>query len=55
MKQSLPQYVVQCFLYAGYNTARVVTQMNTDNGPSYQLKALIKWNYLSYKIFHTLA
>ena len=34
MKQSLPQYVVQCFLYTGYDTARVVAQMNTDSGPA---------------------
>ena len=34
MKQSLPQYVVQCFLYAGYDTARVVAQMDTDSGPT---------------------
>ena len=50
MKQSLPQYVVQCFLYSGYDTARVVAQMNTDNGPTNsidQIEAFILQNFPS--------
>ena len=50
MKQSLPQYVVQCFLYSGYDTARVVGQMNTDAGPANnidQIEAFILQNFPS--------
>ena len=32
MKKSLPGYAVQCFMYSGYDTARVVAQMNTEEG-----------------------
>ena len=33
MKEALPEYVVNCFVVAGFDTESVVAQMNTSVGP----------------------
>jgi len=48
MKLSLPEYVVQCFIHSGYDTARVVAQMNTEKGPNNsidEIEAFILQNF----------
>ena len=48
MRESLPKYVVQCFLYSGYDTAQVVAQMTTERGPTNtidEIEAFILQNF----------
>lgn len=33
MRTKLPQYVVECFLVAGFDTIEVIIQMNISDGP----------------------
>ena len=40
MKMSLPSYVVQCFLYAGFDTPGVIAQMDRSDGPNNSLDVI---------------
>lgn len=40
MKTSLPSYVVQCFLHAGFDTQSVIAQMDTSDGPNNSLDVI---------------
>ena len=45
MKAALPEYVVNCFLAAGYDVAEVITSMDISNNPGNSIE-LIE-NYVS--------
>ena len=52
MKQTLPKYAVNCFIYAGYDNIPVITQMITAEGPQNsldQIENFVLKHYLNDK------
>ena len=43
MKQTLPNYAVNCFIYAGYDNIPAITQMITAEGPQNSLDQIEKF------------
>ena len=41
-KGALPQYVIQCFLFSGFDTSKVVARMTTD-GPGNSIDQIEKF------------
>ena len=46
MKSKLPQYVVNCFISAGFDTLKVISHMDVSNN-AYQTVRLLDGNYSS--------
>ena len=47
MKSTLPQYVVQCFLFSGFDTPEVVARMTTD-GPGNSIEQMEQYILKEY-------